>query len=48
MAFGDVYICRRCKAVVSEDDAMWVEPERCPRCGAELKQPQVEEGDNGR
>lgn len=36
MAFGDVWICPRCKAVYVEDDAMWEEPHRCPKCGANL------------
>jgi DNA-directed RNA polymerase subunit RPC12/RpoP len=36
MAFGDVWICPRCKALVVEDDQMWEEPDRCPHCGARL------------
>ena len=36
MAYGDVRVCRNCGALSGEDDRMWEEPEKCPRCGAVL------------
>ena len=28
-----LYVCRACKTTWLEDPQMYVEPERCPRCG---------------
>ena len=27
-------VCRKCQAIFMEDDRMYEEPERCPKCGA--------------
>lgn len=43
MAFGDVRICLICKAVSIEDDQVWVDPQRCPRCGASLDEPRTQD-----
>jgi len=36
MAFGDLWVCPRCRELYVEDDAMWEDPHRCPNCGASL------------
>ena len=37
MADMDVWVCPACGTVFIEDSHMWVEPDRCPHCGAHYK-----------
>lgn len=37
MANGDLRVCPACQEIFVEDDSMWVEPDRCPKCGAVLE-----------
>lgn len=39
MAYGDVWHCPVCGFVFVEDDAMWEDVSRCPKCGADLGNP---------
>lgn len=43
MAYADIRICPSCKQVFVEDDQMYVEPERCPHCGADLADEELED-----
>ena len=38
-----IVICRRCGAVVIQDDRMYVDVDTCPHCGAEFKPLQLPE-----
>lgn len=45
MAFGDTWVCPRCRTLYVEDDQMWEEPGRCPKCGARLTEDPTPEED---
>lgn len=34
MSFGDLRVCWSCRELWVEDDAMYEDADRCPRCGA--------------
>lgn len=44
MAFCDLRLCPVCKHTWLEDDRMYEDPDRCPRCGAKPDDKEKEDG----
>ena len=42
-----VRVCNKCLATYIEDEKMYLEPDRCPRCGAYPEPVAHEDGDDG-
>lgn len=42
-----ICVCRSCKTVWMPDDRMYLEPDRCPKCGREIAESEIRgEGGN--